>query len=232
MLPANAAEVELRKLPIGAEFDLILDCSGRRRPGYLLTWNECSALVMLLDRVDRVIRTSDGREIPVTSVTGYQRWSSQTMVIPTGGVRPREEVEKTLNSIYTGGSIMAKANGAAKEPKAKKAREPKEKKVRTFEVIKYEVAAKANTDKGKELAKKETHNGVILAAIVKGGPMTFAEVMAAVPAKAFGSASKNVESIYRWHVSDLMKKGYIKSVGEKVEATSAEEARTGEAASA
>lgn len=225
-LPTDAAEVELKKLPTGAEFNLLLDSTGRRRPGYLLTWNECSALVMLLDRVERVIRTSEGKEIPVTSVTGYQRWSAQTLVIPTGGVVPREEVDRVLNSIYKGETVMAKEK---KEKAAKKAKEPK---VRVFEVIKYEPAAKASTDKGKELAGKPSHNGVLLAAIVKKGPLTFAELMDAVPAKAFGSASKNVESIYRWHVSDLMKKGFIKSVGEKVEATSAAEARTGEAAPA
>lgn len=120
----------------------------------------------------------------------------------------------------------------ASKKAAKKAKAAKEPKVRTFEVVKYEAAAKAKTDNGQELAKKETHNGVLLAAIIKHGPVTFAELVAAVPGKAFGSSSKNVESIYRWHVSDLMKKGFIKSVGEKVEATSAEVARAGEAATA
>lgn len=113
----------------------------------------------------------------------------------------------------------AKTNG--KEVTPKPAPKP-----RVYGVVTYEAAAKASTDKGKELAGKPSHNGVLLAAIVKEGKLTFPQLMEAVPAKAFGSASKNVENIYRWHVQDLIKKGFVKSTETKVEAASAEEART------
>lgn len=125
---------------------------------------------------------------------------------------------------------MAKEK-AAKKSKAVK--EPKAPKVREYVVTKYTPTAKADSEKGKELAGKNSHNGTILKTLMKSKePMTLAEIMIELSPKEFGTESKNPETIYRWHISDLAKKGFIKSIDDKVEATSAVEARGGEAAAA
>lgn len=224
-LPNVNGEVPIRTLAKGDGFGLLLDAVGpaRVRPGCVVHVGSGSATVQLLEKVAREIRLQDGKVIPIQSVVGMQHWCLDTMVIPDGS---RHDVSQYENQIsIEGASIMAKEKAAKKAPKAKK-----EKVAKVYVVTKYDVTAKASTDKGKELAGKESHNGTILAAILKNkAPMTLAEIMDVLPPKKFGTESKNPETIYRWHVQDLIKKGFLKSVDEKVEATSAAEARQGDA---
>lgn len=223
-LPSSALEIPLRRLRPGDGFGLLLETSGTVRPAALLAIGEGSATVFLLDRVARIIRTSDGIEVPVSSVTGLQHWCLDTPVIPNGVRHPLEDFQSQLNS-DKGATTMAKAKAAKKAAKTPK--------VKTFHVVKYEAAGKADSKVALKYqeAENKSHNAVIYRALrAAKNPLTFQEVMDAVGSKGFGSASKNVENIYRWHIADLRKKGLVKTVEEKVEAVSAEVARAGEAA--
>jgi hypothetical protein len=120
---------------------------------------------------------------------------------------------------------MAKAKAAKKSAKAKAPR--------VFHVVKYEAAGKGDSKLAAKYSEAEnkTHNAVIYRALrAAKNPLSFQEVMDVIGTKAFGSGSKAVENIYRWHINDLHKKGLVKTVEEKVEAVSAEVARAGAAA--
>lgn len=223
-LPSSALEVPLRRLQPGDGFGLLLETSGTVRPAALLALGEGSATVFLLDRVARVIRTSEGIEVPVSSVTGLQHWCLDTLVIPNGIRHPLDEFQQQLNS-DKGATTMAKAKAVKKAAKAKA---PK-----VFHVVKYEAAGKSDSKLAVKYmeAENKTHNAMIYRALrAAKNPLTFQEVMDVIGSKGFGSGSKNVENIYRWHIADLRKKGLVKTVEEKVEAVSAEVARAGEAA--
>lgn len=105
-------------------------------------------------------------------------------------------------------------------------------KAKVYEIVKYEVVgSKVESKDGKRYAEADnkSHNAVIYRALrAAKEPLTFEEVMAAVGSKAFGSESKDVANIYRWHVNDLRKRGLVRSTTDKVQAKSAEEARAGE----
>ena len=111
---------------------------------------------------------------------------------------------------------MAKANG--KTAKVKKVKEPKE-----LLITRYTLTAKKGPYVEKLLDKEtKTHNAVIYRAIGEmKEPPTFEELSAALDKRTFGSESKNVESIMRWHVQDLRKKGFVRSTEEKEEVVAA-----------
>lgn len=125
---------------------------------------------------------------------------------------------KLLDQLKKGESPMAKGKKAVK----------KEKKAKEYQVVMYE-AAKVDTEKGKKTLEAKTHNGEILRTLDKAGePMSFEQLK-----KALGkldSESKNPNSILRWHINDLKKKGLVKVNTAKVEAASAEEAKAEAAA--
>lgn len=107
-----------------------------------------------------------------------------------------------------------------KVKKATKKAEPKE-----LLITRYTLTKKTNA-KSEQMLTKEcmTHNAVIYRMIADSKePPTFEEIVETIGKKAFGSESKNVESIFRWHVQDLRKKGFIRSTEEReeVEATAA-----------
>ena len=105
-----------------------------------------------------------------------------------------------------------------KVTKTKKTAEPKE-----LLITRYTLTKKSNA-KSEQMLTKEcmTHNAVIYRFIAdQKEPPTFEEIVAGVGTKAFGSESKNVESIFRWHVQDLRKKGFIRSSEDREEVEAA-----------
>ena len=110
---------------------------------------------------------------------------------------------------------MAKKEKVAK---AKKVAEPKE-----LLITRYTLTKKSNA-KSEQMLTKEcmTHNAVIYRFIAdQKEPPTFEEIVAGVGTKTFGSESKNVESIFRWHVQDLRKKGFVRSTEDREEVAAA-----------
>lgn len=213
-------EVRLRTLTPGDGFGLALDFSDnpKVRPGFLMHLGAGSASVMLLEKVHREIVLSDGKKIPVSSVVGLQHWCLDTMVIPDGTKHDLEKFKNEQGEI----DMATKKNGNGKTSKAKKAvKGPKE-----YTVTAYEPTKAADSEKGVKLQGKDTHDGVILKFLCDAkGPQSLAQIMDGIGEKSFGSESKNVKTIFAWHVHHLIKNGFVKSVDEKVEATSAQEAR-------
>lgn len=126
--------------------------------------------------------------------------------------RHRALYKKLVAAINSGEYDMAK-----KEKVTKKA-EPKE-----LLITRYTLTKKTNA-KAEQMLTKEcmTHNAVIYRFIAdQKEPPTFEEIVAGVGVKAFGSESKNVESIFRWHVQDLRKKGFVRSTEDREEVAAA-----------
>jgi hypothetical protein len=124
--------------------------------------------------------------------------------------------KKLVAAINSGEYDMAKKEKVTKT--AKRAAEPKE-----LLITRYTLTKKSNA-KSEQMLTKEcmTHNAVIYRHIAdqKESP-TFEEIRDGVGTKAFGSESKNVDSIFRWHIQDLRKKGFIRSSEDREEVETA-----------
>lgn len=214
-------EVHLRTLQPGAIFDLDQYEFGLQR-GILVYLTRGSATVAVASKKPpRVITTQDGRKSkPILAGDILQHWDLDTLVIPTGEI---QEVQKWIDKLK-GGNTMATATAAltgkkAKTAKAKKVREPKK-----LLTTRYAVTAKAVPEKlGYEDAEKKTHNAVIYRALKHSKePLTFAEITDTIGKKEFGSESKAVDNIFRWHIQDLIKKGFVKSMEKREEVEAGE----------
>lgn len=196
-------EVAVSTLRIGQHFELYL--SYRINEGTVLGKDSGGVDVYDFEEKRRTIVTSDGVEKEVVSHGQRTRYALSTPVVPLDKVSDTAQ----FNS-HKGETQMAKA-----ERKEKKQREPKKLIITRY----YVVASKQDTEKGKKLQDKENtgHNAVLYRAILKKDGMTFEEIREAVGKKDFGSNSKNVDSIMRWHLQDLRKKGFVKSTDAKEE---------------
>lgn len=135
--------------------------------------------------------------------------------VEQSSARHRALYQKLVAAINSGEYDMAKEKVTKK---TKKVAEPKE-----LLITRYTLTKKSNA-KSEQMLTKEcmTHNAVIYRFIAGSKePPTFEEIVAGVGVKAFGSESKNVESIFRWHVQDLRKKGFIRSTEEREEVETA-----------
>lgn len=123
--------------------------------------------------------------------------------------------KELVDAINRGEYDMAKTEKTAK---VKKVKAPKE-----LLITRYTLTAKKSAMVEKMLNEEtKTHNAVIYRTIAgMKEPPTFEELSAAIDKRSFGSESKNVESIMRWHVQDLRKKGFIRSTEEKEEVAAA-----------
>lgn len=146
-----------------------------------------------------------------------QRWYSEVRktvpeCVAQSSARHRALYQKLVAAINSGEYNMAKKEKVTKA--TKKAAEPKE-----LLITRYTLTKKSNA-KSEQMLTKEcmTHNAVIYRFIAASKePPTFEEIVEGVGTKAFGSESKNVESIFRWHVQDLRKKGFVRSTEEREE---------------
>lgn len=136
--------------------------------------------------------------------------------VEQSSARHRALYQKLVAAINSGEYNMAKEKVTKKT--AKKAAEPKE-----LLITRYTLTAKKNAMVEKMLnTETKTHNAVIYRAIAGSKePPTFEEIVTLVGKKEFGSESKNVESIFRWHVQDLRKKGFIRSTEDREEVAAA-----------
>jgi len=135
--------------------------------------------------------------------------------VEQSSARHRALYKELVAAINSGEYDMAKKE---KVTKTKKTAEPKE-----LLITRYTLTKKSNA-KSEQMLTKEcmTHNAVIYRFIAdQKEPPTFEEIVAGVGTKAFGSESKNVESIFRWHVQDLRKKGFIRSSEDREEVEAA-----------
>ena len=107
-----------------------------------------------------------------------------------------------------------------KEPKAAKKEKPAKKK--ELLVTRYEIRT-PETDKAKALAKRlldpsaETQASTLLKFVKSQGNPTFADILAFMRASEPGKTVKTLEANYRWHCSDLKKKGVLKATSEREE---------------
>jgi hypothetical protein len=115
-------------------------------------------------------------------------------------------------------TAAAAITGKKSAKKAVKAKEPKK-----LLTTRYTVTAKAVPEKvGYENEEKQTHNAVIYRALKAAKePLTFSEITDAIGKKEFGSESKAVDNIFRWHIQDLIKKGFVKSIEKREEVEAA-----------
>jgi hypothetical protein len=117
-----------------------------------------------------------------------------------------------------------------KAPKAEKKQQPK---VKQFEVVKYALTAKAEGEKFAKLFDRENKSyAAVIAQALKAvkGPLTLPLLLAEVAPRVEKRDGKvNVEANLRWYLNDLKKRGLIRSLDEKVEARSQDEARGVEA---
>jgi len=198
-------EVPIRTLREGDGFGLLLETTGRVRKGYVISIGSCSATIMLLDRVERTIRTGDGREIPISSPTGVQHWSIETMVVPDG---TRHDVARHS---YQNQKEENDMSNSSKKTKA----QPKVR-VRAILADKlYEVATANVSEKfSEQVADKEvkSHTVLVFRALKKlAKPSTVEQVAAAVKADGqLKTDKKDFPRLMRDHLSLLAKKRFVK----------------------
>lgn len=155
----------------------------------------------------------------VTAAILQKQWYNEVhKLVPESveqsSARHRALYQKLVAAINSGEYMATKE----KVKKATKKAEPKE-----LLITRYTLTKKSNA-KAEQMLTKEcmTHNAVIYRFVAGSKePPTFEEIMEGVGTKAFGSGSKNVESIFRWHVQDLRKKGFIRSTEEREEVETA-----------
>jgi hypothetical protein len=212
-------ETPLRTLKPGAVFHLDLYEYGMKQ-GILVDVTRGSATVACKStKPPRVIVSQDGRKSkPIAAPDIIQHWDLDTLVVPTG---ESEDVQRWLDKLK-GETTMATAaaaiTGKKSAKKAVKAKEPKK-----LLTTRYTVTAKAVPEKvGYENEEKQTHNAVIYRALKAAKePLTFSEITDAIGKKEFGSESKAVDNIFRWHIQDLIKKGFVKSIEKREEVEAA-----------
>lgn len=221
----HATEVKLNTLRAGDGFDLLMD-TGRARRGYLCHLTNCSASVFLLDGGRTTEWTTpEGKRVLIRRPYGLQHWDIGTLVAPNG---EKHGLEK-YNSLSEKENNMGTEPGSVKTKKERKAAKAKAPKVKSYLVAKYTVTAKLDTEKNAPLLDKAN---VRYAAVICRGlkaakePLTFPEVLQLVRDGGVKRDPKsNLENNVRWYVTDLSKKGIVKTVEDKVEAASRDEAR-------
>jgi hypothetical protein len=146
----DVVEVPIRTLRAGDGFRLVLETTGRSRPGYVVEVNDVSATVMLLDKVERVIETREGSKIPIASVVGLQHWGANTLVVPDG-TRHEVKANVKINKVPKVQAVDVKSEAPAEQaeeetvmPKTKKSKKAKkERKPRAAATLLEIDAAKA-----------------------------------------------------------------------------------------
>lgn len=122
-----------------------------------------------------------------------------------------------------GGTNMNSADTAAPAGKKGKKAKKQEPEAKAYQVVTYIATAKVETEKGKALLDKGGYASLILKATTKH--VSFDQLLDAIKPGLKGKPVETIGRNTRWYINDLMKKGFLKSSTEKVEATSAEEAR-------
>jgi hypothetical protein len=170
-----------------------------------------------------------GRQVFIKRVDGVQHWCLDTLVEPDG---TRHDLEKYNSLTEKEKHTMGEANGSVKTKKEKRAAKAKEKGPKEYKISKYETTAKFEGEKYAKLLDKENKGyAAIILRACKKEVLTFPEVVQAVKdgGVAKRDAKVNIEANIRWYLNDLGKKGLLKFVTDKVEATSLDEARGVEA---
>lgn len=240
MLATSSSEVPLRTLSPGDGFELLLDSTGRRRPGYLCEIGLGSAVVFLLDRTARTIRTSVGEEVPIESVAGLVRWSTETLVVPTGkrfaldeyrrAYSAKKRVEKEIVARSTRearGEPEAPANqteeGETEMKKSKKATKKSKKGTRPRGEFLYEAyPSKLAAKYGKRFEDPEcTFPATVVVAQVLAkadGPVGLPAVIAGVEkTKRFKTGVSDTEKRIFDHLKLLVSLGLVKRTPVKKE---------------